>query len=38
MTRFGAKREPTMFPNKRLTAKLFERLMVLMWGRRRRGR
>jgi len=25
-----------MFPNKRLTSKLFERLMVLMWGRRRR--
>ena len=38
VTRFGAKREPTMFPNKRLTAKLFERLMVLMWGRRRRRR
>jgi acyl-CoA reductase-like NAD-dependent aldehyde dehydrogenase len=33
ITRFGAKREPTMFPNKRLTSKLFERLMVLMWGR-----
>ena len=33
MTRFGAKREPTMFPNKALTAKVFERLMVLMWGR-----
>jgi acyl-CoA reductase-like NAD-dependent aldehyde dehydrogenase len=36
VTRFGPKREPTMFPNKRLTSKLFERLMVLMWGRRRR--
>jgi acyl-CoA reductase-like NAD-dependent aldehyde dehydrogenase len=36
ITRFGPKREPTMFPNKRLTSKLLERLMVLMWGRRRR--
>jgi acyl-CoA reductase-like NAD-dependent aldehyde dehydrogenase len=35
ITRFGPKREPTMFPNKRLTSKIFERLMVLMWGRRR---
>ncbi len=35
ITRFGPKREPSMFPNKRLTAKIFERLMVLMWGRRR---
>jgi acyl-CoA reductase-like NAD-dependent aldehyde dehydrogenase len=37
VTRFGPKHEPTMFPNKRLTSKIFERLMVLMWGRRRRG-
>jgi acyl-CoA reductase-like NAD-dependent aldehyde dehydrogenase len=37
LTRFGPKREPTMFPNKQLTAKLFEGLMVLMWGRRRRS-
>jgi acyl-CoA reductase-like NAD-dependent aldehyde dehydrogenase len=36
ITRFGPKREPTMFPNTRLKAKLFERLMVLMWGRRRK--
>jgi acyl-CoA reductase-like NAD-dependent aldehyde dehydrogenase len=36
ITRFGPKREPTMFPNKRVTSKVFERLMVLMWGRRRR--
>ena len=36
VTRFGPKHEPSMFPNKRLTSKLFERLMVLMWGRRRR--
>jgi acyl-CoA reductase-like NAD-dependent aldehyde dehydrogenase len=37
LTRFGPKREPSMFPNKRLTSKLFEGLMVLMWGRRRRA-
>jgi acyl-CoA reductase-like NAD-dependent aldehyde dehydrogenase len=37
VTRFGPKHEPTMFPNKRLTSKLFERLMLLMWGRRRRS-
>jgi acyl-CoA reductase-like NAD-dependent aldehyde dehydrogenase len=37
VTRFGPKREPTMFPYKRMTAKLFEGLMVLMWGRRRRS-
>jgi acyl-CoA reductase-like NAD-dependent aldehyde dehydrogenase len=36
LTRFGPKRELTMFPNKRLTSKVFERLMVLMWGRGRR--
>jgi acyl-CoA reductase-like NAD-dependent aldehyde dehydrogenase len=36
VTRFGPKREPSMFPNKRLTSKIFERLMLLMWGRRRR--
>jgi acyl-CoA reductase-like NAD-dependent aldehyde dehydrogenase len=36
ITRFGPKREPTMFPNKRLTSKVLERLMVLMWGRRPR--
>jgi len=34
ITRFGTKREPTMFPNKAGTAKLFERLLVLMYGRR----
>ena len=38
ITRFGAKREPTMFPNKAGTAKVFERLMVLMYGRRRKSR
>jgi acyl-CoA reductase-like NAD-dependent aldehyde dehydrogenase len=38
VTRFGPKREPTMFPNKRFVTKLFERLMVLMWGRRRKRR
>jgi acyl-CoA reductase-like NAD-dependent aldehyde dehydrogenase len=35
VTRFGPKREPTMFPNKAWKAKLFERLMVALWGRRR---
>jgi acyl-CoA reductase-like NAD-dependent aldehyde dehydrogenase len=38
ITRFGAKREPTMFPNKAGTAKVFERLMVLMYGRRPKRR
>jgi hypothetical protein len=38
ITRFGPKRELTMFPNKARTAKLFERVMVLMWGRRRKRR
>jgi acyl-CoA reductase-like NAD-dependent aldehyde dehydrogenase len=39
VTRFALSREPTMFPNARWKAKLFERLMVLMWGRppKRRG-
>ena len=32
VTRFGPKREPTMFPNTRLEGEAFERLMVLMWG------
>jgi acyl-CoA reductase-like NAD-dependent aldehyde dehydrogenase len=36
ITRFGLKREPTMFPNSRLRTRIFERLMVLMWGRRRK--
>jgi acyl-CoA reductase-like NAD-dependent aldehyde dehydrogenase len=38
VTRFGPKHEPTMFPNKAWKAKAFERLMVLLWGRRRRAR
>ena len=38
VTRFGPKREPTMFPNKAWKAKLFERLMVALWGRRKRRR
>jgi acyl-CoA reductase-like NAD-dependent aldehyde dehydrogenase len=38
VTRFGLKREPTMFPNSAMKAKAFERLMVLMWGRRRKKR
>jgi acyl-CoA reductase-like NAD-dependent aldehyde dehydrogenase len=36
VTRFGPKRELGMFPHKRMTSKILERLMVLMWGRRRR--
>jgi acyl-CoA reductase-like NAD-dependent aldehyde dehydrogenase len=38
ITRFGPKKEPTMYPNSPLKTKLFERLMVLMWGRRRKRR
>jgi acyl-CoA reductase-like NAD-dependent aldehyde dehydrogenase len=34
ITRFGPKREPVMYPNSRRTTKLFERMMVLMWGRK----
>jgi acyl-CoA reductase-like NAD-dependent aldehyde dehydrogenase len=36
ITRFGPKREPVMYPNTRRVTKLFEGLMVLMWGRRRK--
>jgi acyl-CoA reductase-like NAD-dependent aldehyde dehydrogenase len=32
-TRFGPKRDPAMFPNSATRSKIFERLMVLMWGR-----
>jgi acyl-CoA reductase-like NAD-dependent aldehyde dehydrogenase len=38
ITRFGAKREPTMFPNKAATAKAMDKLLVLMYGRRRKRR
>jgi acyl-CoA reductase-like NAD-dependent aldehyde dehydrogenase len=38
ITRFGPKREPTMFPNSARKGKAFEKLMVLMWGRGRRRR
>jgi acyl-CoA reductase-like NAD-dependent aldehyde dehydrogenase len=38
VTRFGPKRELTMFPARRWTAKLFEGLMVAMWGRKPRRR
>jgi len=38
VTRFGPKKELTMFPNTAFKAKAFEKLMVLMWGRRRRKR
>jgi acyl-CoA reductase-like NAD-dependent aldehyde dehydrogenase len=33
LTRFAPRRELTMFPNSALRSKLFERLMVLLWGR-----
>ena len=36
ITRFGPKREPTMFPNRAWKARLFEGLMVLLLGRRPR--
>jgi acyl-CoA reductase-like NAD-dependent aldehyde dehydrogenase len=36
VTRFGPKRDLTMFPNSALKAKAFEKLMVLMWGRKPR--
>ena len=32
-TRFALKKEPTMFPNVATRSRLFERLMVVMWGR-----
>jgi acyl-CoA reductase-like NAD-dependent aldehyde dehydrogenase len=38
VTRFALKREPTMMPNSRFKARMFERLMVLMWGRGGRRR
>jgi acyl-CoA reductase-like NAD-dependent aldehyde dehydrogenase len=38
ITRFGPKREFAMFPNKAWKAKAFERVMVAMWGRPKRGR
>jgi acyl-CoA reductase-like NAD-dependent aldehyde dehydrogenase len=38
VTRFAMSREPTMYPNAAWKAKLFDRLMVAMWGRRPRKR
>lgn len=32
-TRFALRKEPTMFPNAATRSRLFERLMVLLWGR-----
>jgi acyl-CoA reductase-like NAD-dependent aldehyde dehydrogenase len=32
-TRFALKHEPTMFPNLATRSRLFDRLMVLLWGR-----
>jgi acyl-CoA reductase-like NAD-dependent aldehyde dehydrogenase len=38
VTRFAMSREPTMFPNSALKGRLFDRLMMLMWGRKPRKR
>jgi acyl-CoA reductase-like NAD-dependent aldehyde dehydrogenase len=38
LTRFGPSKEPTMYPNSPGKAKLLERLLVLMYGRKRRSR
>jgi acyl-CoA reductase-like NAD-dependent aldehyde dehydrogenase len=38
LTRFGPSKEPTMYPNSPKKAKLLERLLVLMYGRKRRSR
>jgi acyl-CoA reductase-like NAD-dependent aldehyde dehydrogenase len=38
VTRFAPSKEPTMFPNSAAKAKLLERAMVLMFGRKRRKR
>jgi acyl-CoA reductase-like NAD-dependent aldehyde dehydrogenase len=38
ITRFGAKKDFGMFPNRAWQAKAFEKLMVAMWGRGRRKR
>jgi acyl-CoA reductase-like NAD-dependent aldehyde dehydrogenase len=37
ITRFAPSKDPTMFPNSAKKAKLFERLVVLMYGRKRRS-
>jgi acyl-CoA reductase-like NAD-dependent aldehyde dehydrogenase len=37
VTRFGPKKEPGMYPYTPFKAKLFERLMVLLWGRGKRS-
>jgi acyl-CoA reductase-like NAD-dependent aldehyde dehydrogenase len=38
ITRFGPSKEPTMYPNSAKKAKLFEKAVVLMYGRKRRKR
>src|SRR3954453_23239935 len=38
ITRFAPSKEPTMFPNSARKAKLLERALVLMYGRKRRSR
>jgi acyl-CoA reductase-like NAD-dependent aldehyde dehydrogenase len=37
LTRFGPSKEPTMYPNSAGKAKLLERVLVLMYGRKRRS-
>jgi acyl-CoA reductase-like NAD-dependent aldehyde dehydrogenase len=37
VTRFAPSKEPTMFPNSAKKAKLFDKAMVLMYGRKKRG-
>jgi hypothetical protein len=38
ITRWGPSKDPTMYPVSPKKAKLLERAMVLMYGRKRRGR
>jgi acyl-CoA reductase-like NAD-dependent aldehyde dehydrogenase len=38
LTRFGPSRDPTMYPSSARKARVLERLLVLMYGRRRRTR
>jgi hypothetical protein len=37
LTRFAPSKEPTMYPNSPKKAKLLEKVLVLMYGRKRRG-
>jgi hypothetical protein len=38
ITRFGPSKEPTMYPNTARKAKLMEKAVVLMYGRKKRSR